>query len=311
MITYYRILKEKDDPEKDDLRNRIFSSFLLVTFFVLPSVSIVIFTTFACQTFDSSYGRYLRVDYSIDCDSSTHVAFQFYAAIMVLIYPIGIPLMYYMLLRDMKDKLDPGQKRLTAELGSEEKGLAESIRLRKEYQETDPDLKSLAFLYESYEPQCWWFEVAETFRRLLFTCGMVFFFPGSPGQISASMILCLGAMRVYAGYKPFALESLDVFAETTQWQLYFTMFAALALKVDETNVHTRDNVLFDIMICLLQFIGPVFVPLYRYWRSRGLPTEEEDTDSELGSIDVEDDDLKGAVEGKEVVGIQPIKMEVL
>jgi hypothetical protein len=265
MISVYRFLKKKNDPSKVDLRNRIFSAFLLMTFFVLPSVSIAIFTTFACREFDQDYGSFLKVDYSIDCNSSTHAMYQLFAGIMVLFYPVGIPLMYYLLLRNVRKKLNPGQKRLTYELGSEEKGMEEAIRLRTEFEEHDPDVKRLAFLYASYEPSCWWFEVAETMRRLTFTCGMVFFLPGTAAQISASMILCLGAMRIYAGYKPFVKESLDLLAETTQWQLYFTMFAALALKVDTSNESTQDNKLFDVVICLLQFAGPILVPLYRWY----------------------------------------------
>jgi hypothetical protein len=105
---------------------------------------------------------------------------------------------------------------------------------------------------------------------------MVFFMPGTSAQISASMILCLGAMRVYAGYKPFVKDSNDLLAETTQWQLFFTMFAALAIKVDTTNESTQDNKLFDIVICVLQFAGPVFVPLYRWCSSSKKGEDDED-----------------------------------
>jgi hypothetical protein len=234
---------------------------------------------------------------------------------MILIYPIGIPLMYYLLLKQVKHKLDPGQKRLTYELGSDDAGMKEAIRLRNEFEEHDPDVKRLHFLYASYEPSCWWFEVAETLRRLTFTCGMIFFLPGTAVQISASMLLCLGAMRIYAGYKPFVKDSLDLLAEATQWQLFLTMFAALAMKVDTSNESTQDNKLFGIVICILQFAGPVLVPLYSYSRTRTFwevdpePDEDEEaTTSELHStvevVDKEDDDagLEGSVQAANPAG---------
>jgi len=143
--------------------------------------------------------------------------------LMILVYPIGIPLMYFVLLHRKRVMLDPGQEKFTHELGSEELGLQKAIMERDRLVMGDPGLASLSFLYRAYEPQCYWFEVVETLRRLLLTGGLLFLNPGTGGQIAASMVMCLGAMRIYAGYKPFIEDSNDVLAETAQWQLFFTM----------------------------------------------------------------------------------------
>ena len=79
------------------------SWFLFMTFLILPSVSTKIFSTFACRAFDEGYGSYLKVDYSIDCDGAEHKLFQIYALACVAIFPMGIPLMYWMLLRRVKE----------------------------------------------------------------------------------------------------------------------------------------------------------------------------------------------------------------
>ena len=48
---------------------------------------------FSCERFDS--GQYLlRADYSIDCESDRHQRFQLFAAFMVAVYPIGVPLLF-------------------------------------------------------------------------------------------------------------------------------------------------------------------------------------------------------------------------
>ena len=69
MIIAYSILKRNSTTIS--LSNEIFASFFLMTFLVLPSVSIQIFSTFACREFDDG-GRFLKVDYSINCDDQNH-----------------------------------------------------------------------------------------------------------------------------------------------------------------------------------------------------------------------------------------------
>ena len=67
---------------------------LLLTFCVFPTVSQIIFQTYNCDAnFDD--GAYLRLDYTIDCDTSIHRFFLFYATIMIFVYPVGVPLFYF------------------------------------------------------------------------------------------------------------------------------------------------------------------------------------------------------------------------
>jgi hypothetical protein len=251
LLVSYRATKST----RPELSNRIFSYFLTLTFLILPSVSIKIFSTFACRTFDNDYGSFLKADYNIDCDSEEHQLIRSYAMLMCLVYPFGVPFMYAVLLYRKRHLLDPGQAKFTHELGSEELGLEKAIAERQKLMLKNPGLESLSFLYDAYEPQCWWFEVVETLRRLLLTGGLLFLNPGTGGQVVASMIMCLGAMRIYAGYKPFVDKNNDLLAETAQWQLFFTMFAALAIRVNVDNESVEDKQMFDIMLCAIQFAG--------------------------------------------------------
>jgi len=105
----FGILKLRSETKR--LSNKIFSAFLFMTFLILPSVSIQIFATFACREFDSGYGRFLKVDYSINCDDPSRNFYWYYAVLMGFIYPIGIPILYWCLLKNAQSKmlLDPGQ----------------------------------------------------------------------------------------------------------------------------------------------------------------------------------------------------------
>jgi hypothetical protein len=109
------------------------------------------------------------------------------------------------------------------------------------------------------------FEIFETLRKLALTGGLIVFDPGTPAQICISMLICLFSMRVYAEYQPFIEESVDILAETAQWQLFFTMFGALAIR---TNIRSEDPdamKAFDGVLALIQFMS-FFVVIVQHGR---------------------------------------------
>ena len=69
------------------------SMVLLVTFLVYSSISSTVFQMFACEVLDDG-SNYLRADYRINCDSTKHKELQIYAGFMIVLYPVGIPLLY-------------------------------------------------------------------------------------------------------------------------------------------------------------------------------------------------------------------------
>ena len=91
-----------------DARERVerehLSSLLLLTFLVYSPSSSNVFRMFACERLDD-YEVYLRADYRILCSDNKHRALQLYAGIMVLVYPVGIPLMYAIRLRRVRGVL--------------------------------------------------------------------------------------------------------------------------------------------------------------------------------------------------------------
>ena len=72
--------------------NMVAYMFLLLTFLVLPSTSTTLFHFFKCHEFpvpgeDSVF--FLYKDYSIDCEGDEYSATLAYAALMILVYPVG------------------------------------------------------------------------------------------------------------------------------------------------------------------------------------------------------------------------------
>ena len=169
-----------------------------------------------------------------------------------------------------QDDLTDALSRIQAEVITldEEEAMKCAIFLRDLREAKNRKMKRLRFLYVNYEPSCWWFEIFETLRRLTLTAGISFLNPGTASQILFSILLSLGAMRVYAEYKPFIDPKLDRLSEAMAWQTFFMMLASLAVKVNLDGENLDDKMWFDVMLIVINFSGPA-VLLVKQWYDGG------------------------------------------
>jgi hypothetical protein len=72
------------------------STILLICFLVLPYASTNLFRVFLCTDFDDDRS-FLTADLSLSCDSSAHDYMTVYASLCILVFPIGIPAMFAVL----------------------------------------------------------------------------------------------------------------------------------------------------------------------------------------------------------------------
>ena len=97
---------------------------LTMCFIIFPSTSLTVFKTFACDTdFDNGDG-FLRSDYGLQCTKGKwiekdgeyilvreytdhYVFYMVYAGIMLLVYPLGIPLLYFVLVYVSRHDVNP------------------------------------------------------------------------------------------------------------------------------------------------------------------------------------------------------------
>ncbi|GMH69413.1 hypothetical protein TrLO_g2906 [Triparma laevis f. longispina] len=256
MVVALNVLKRRSSDALKQLANKIFGTFPALSFVILPSISIKVFSNFACHEFDGGYESYLKVEYIIDCDGIEHKVFSVYAFTCVAVFPIRTPLMYFLLLRRERDLLDPRQENFSFQLGSNEEGLKKALEERAKLEETNPSVKRLEFLYKNYEPMNYNFEVFETLRKLILTGGLILMKLETGAQIIAAMLMCLGTMRVYAAEKPFIHHKIDRLSEAAQWQLFFVMFSDLALRVNLDGERLQDRKFFDLMMLIIQFLAP-------------------------------------------------------
>eukprot|EP00953_Heterococcus_sp_UTEX-ZZ885_P041481 21161-Heterococcus_DN1.PRE.3 len=92
----------------------------LLTATIAPecAISTVVFQTFSCDYLEDTKESWLRADYSVSCDTDKHTAYKVYAAVMIAVYPIGIPVLYATLLWRHRHSLN-----LTASITAEATGL--------------------------------------------------------------------------------------------------------------------------------------------------------------------------------------------
>jgi hypothetical protein len=302
-------------------------AFFVLTYLAFPGVSLCVLRFFACDwDFDGGQG-FLMADYEVDCNTEKYMWYRLYACLMVAIYPVGIPLMYYCLCARKKILLMPRAEdvidevmnesneevdfnelmRHLAEASNELRAHANSVSLRArralqkakdevvlkyermseeekreseirdhslvhramsligeggevpdDWQEHDPiaatifaqyeadiaevdmqlacayrlrdnRIAELAFLFEAYEPRCWYFESVECMRRLMLTGLLVFVSPGRPLQIVCGAIISMIYMLLYAIVGPFVEESDDRLGAFAQLATFLQLFAGLIL----------------------------------------------------------------------------------
>ena len=149
---------------------------LVLSFLVFPMVSSAAFRAFSCEGF--SDGRsFLRADYAIECGTADHRLVQSIAWLGILLYPVGISVVYAVLLLAARPAL------------VQEKPTALS--------------KALGFLVRDFDVQFMWWELLMAWRQLWLVGFAVLIAPGSVQQLVISFLVSLVYMLICAVAMPF------------------------------------------------------------------------------------------------------------
>ena len=222
-VAVHRI-RETQGTGLSNVRQKHVSMALMVTFLVYSSVSSVLFQMFACEGLDDGK-HYLRADYTIECDSPKHKAFQVYASLMMLVYPLGIPAIYAVLLFNNRRML------------REENGREESLVAR-----------STSGLWKPYKPQRYYYEVIECSRRILLTGVVVFIYPNSGAQIAAAVAIAVVFVLVSEALAPFHSPWDNWISRLGHAIVFVSMYLALLLKVDVSGEDSYSQKAFEVVL---------------------------------------------------------------
>ena len=157
-------------------------------------------------------------DMSISCRSDRYKQTSIFVWIMVAIYPIGVPLAALYVLFVHRRQINPKVKIDAANAaGTDNKRgrLFKVCSMRQMERDIDErnkkkELKAFSFLFEEYEPRCWWYAVAELIFRLYLT-GLISFFGSShsPATTTQTSLGLFGAIIYYvvlSAFDPRAAE---------------------------------------------------------------------------------------------------------
>jgi hypothetical protein len=121
---------------------------LWLLFLAYPGVCGIIFSTFMCEEIDDGQS-YLRADYSINCASPQHRAAVGYATLLLLLWPLGAPLLYAVLCQSEAELLAHQADKHEAVLARQRTKL---LRRRSEAHQQGAKLKAGPALVQVREP---------------------------------------------------------------------------------------------------------------------------------------------------------------
>jgi len=237
------------------LAYRKFFEILLVFFFlVYPTSCRIIFQTFQCEVID---GRsYIVEDHSTLCDDSTErMSYVVYAAVMVFVFPIGVPIWFFVLLYRKRDILSAENDDKGINSSEEEDTETENITDSGKFAKP----KELNFLYRSYKPMYYYFETLEMMRKLIQTSLIVFFTrPGTDLQTGISLQLAFIFGLHLSIYNPYAYDSDTHLAVLSQVFLGIAAVTIIAKPAQKTGVSIF-AVLLTILVLVSIFTAEIFM----------------------------------------------------
>ena len=226
-MTYYIAARRNRQSQGalQSVQHKHLSAVLLLTFFVYSNVSSMLFQNFACEHLEDGK-LYLRADYRIECDSATHKKLQAYAAIMIIMYTLGIPVFYATLLlrnRDILKTDEPSRNNCSRVLPT-------------------------SSLWRPYKARVFYFEAIECIRRALLVSVVVFFNPNTASQIAVTLILAFTFVVVSESLDPYASRWNTWLSRTGHVVVFFTVYVALLLKVNVSSERRDSQRAFEVVL---------------------------------------------------------------
>ncbi|KAG5188530.1 hypothetical protein JKP88DRAFT_243516 [Tribonema minus] len=225
----------------------------LFMFYVVASTTVL--QTFDCDTvqLSSATGEtasYLRADYSVDCDSAAYRRSRVYAIIMTAVYPIGVPFLYASLLLLSRQRLDP---------------VRADAKRSMEVRDADAGVRKTRFLWGSYRPRAFWYEVWLTLYKLLLSGLLVYFRQGTPTQTTVALLLTLVAMWLQTLVAPFTRRDENRLAECAYWATILTLIAALLISASDTGSDGVNMALLGAILSIINLLVIVLAVVQLFW----------------------------------------------
>jgi hypothetical protein len=112
----------------------------------------------------------------------------------------------------------------------------------------------LSFLWQSYHPKYWYWELVETTRRLMLTAVLTVCGSGTSQQALLAILLTLCYVRLYTYFSPYADNTDAITAETGLFQIVFSYLGSLNSLL--SLLQPKFNTLVDVLLVLVNLSVP-------------------------------------------------------
>ena len=231
-----RWVRDIRDEEDYDLRRaarersqRIFwKLFLFTLFLIYPGVSSTVLRLFVCREVQvvndegiTKVQSFLLADFSIQCYDSTWWSYAIVDMGFIMLYPIGIPLFFFGMVRNSRHQLNL------------------------------PDVRvQLGFLYEAYSRDLWWFELVDMCNKLILT-SLIAFFPVDL-QLPFGMVFAVLYLMVLLVAKPYVRKGDDRLHLFAQLEIFVILLAGYVFQqFSEGELTYKADVAMSIVLIIL------------------------------------------------------------
>ena len=265
--------------ERKRRKNRAFQVFLMIMHVSLPLCSSTPVTALVCSEFDegdAGTGWYLRDELAISCESSLWRHFiRPYAWLCVFLYPIGVPVVYGILLWRSRHILNPiHEVPPPAQFVEIETQTYQHLLMRKRDELVEAatvdnvfeNTKAFRFLWSDYEPRTYWWDAYDASRRVFYVAVLAAVESGSSTQIFVGFVVSMLAAFLYGKFRPFVHVDDDFIAESAVHAVALTLQVALLRRADVVLTGKRGEA-----VALLILFFAAFLPFAAFcWAARSL-----------------------------------------
>lgn len=233
---FYLVATKIADEQKKQI---LFKLYLFFLFTIYPAMCSMGGESLRCLNVSDPEApvqhRWLKSDYSVDCD--TLGSFLVVDIFCMILYPIGIPALFYYLMKEHEDlltdlSLRPDLNHLDDGTIQRDRGYGEPV-----------DLSHLEALCVQYKPEFWWFEVFECVRKYLLVSVCIAIFNSHPSSaMLAAVIISFASILVFSELKPYQFDQDDLLAYIAHCTLALIfLLAAYTRFINKLNEATASS----------------------------------------------------------------------
>lgn len=262
---------EEIEAQKLQARSTATYRSFLVLFMLYPLLSRTCFRMFSCHWLSIEEG-WVPDDYSIDCEDEVHTIMKIAATICVLVYPIGVPLVFlWLLVSDNRAQQAASDKRI-----------------------------NLEFLRADYNDSCYYFETVILLEKLLLSGLLVFISQGTTFQAycGCGVAFCFAILQ----WKLWPYKSLsdNYLKAITEAQIFIILLTSVVLRTDLGD-DALDANSYGVILTAATLVSPImwWVSLlggmFSLTKCNGAGKEEEEQCNGAGK---EEEQTQGPVEAR-------------